>query len=501
MVVIKHETNIETLRDAATVLERENRKLIEKNLELQSRVAELEGKTPADLQQRLALLEAQLAQRNKMIFGDSSERRGRSGANDGKSAKEPQKGHGPREQPKLPLVETTHDLDEPDKVCRACGGAMQEWAGQEETSEEVDVIERRFVLRRHLRKKYRCGCGSCIETAPAPLKLREGVRYSIDFAIEVAVDKYVDHLALERQARRMERDGLVVDSQTLWDQINLLAHHLKPVRDRIHAYVLSQPVIGADETRWRMMSDKGKDEGPSNWQVWAVACPTAVSHTILDSRGKVAAQKVFGDFAGTAMVDGYDVYESLRKENPALKLAHCWAHVRRKYLDAEASHPAECAEVLDLIGQLYALERDCEAGPPGDEARAKIRDERSRLVVREIQSWALRVEALPKSGLRTAIDYMGNHWKGLLRFLEDPRVPLDNNATERALRGPVQGRKNHYGSRSSRGTEVAALLYTIVESAMLNGLDPRAYLRAATVAALTGETVPLPHELAATTAA
>ena len=497
MVVIEHETNIETLRDAAQLLERENRKLIEKNLALQARVAELEGKVPADLQQRLALLEAQLAQRNKMLFGPSSERRGREDVGAEKPAKDPQKGHGPRAQPKLPLVDTPHDLDEPDKVCRACGGAMEEWVGQEETSEEVDVIERRFVLRRHLRKKYRCRCGGCVETAPAPLKLREGVRYSIDFAIEVAVDKYVDHLALERQARRMERDGLAVDSQTLWDQINLLAHHLKPVRDRLHAWVLSQDVIGADETRWRMMSEKGKDEGPGNWHVWAVACPTAVSYTIHDNRGSTAAQRVFGDFAGTAMVDGYDVYESLRRSNPGLQLAHCWAHVRRKYVELESSFPDQTREVLALIGKLYELERDCPTGPPGDEARARIRQDASREVVREIQAWALRTEALPQSALGRAIAYMGNHWKGLLRFLEDPRVPLDNNATERALRGPVQGRKNHYGSRSVRGTEVAALFYTIVESAMLNGLDPRAYLRAAIVAVLTGETVPLPHELAA----
>ncbi len=89
------------------------------------------------------------------------------------------------------------------------------------------------------------------------------------------------------------------------------------------------------------------------------------------------------------------------------------------------------------------------------------------------------------------------HWKGLRRFLEDPRVPLDNNATQRALRGPVQGRKNHYGSRSRRGSEVASLFYSLVESALLNGLDPRECLRTATLAALTGETIPLPHEIVA----
>ena len=498
MVDLTREKDAETLRTAALLLERENRRLLEKNLALQARLAELEGKVPADLQQRLAMLEEQLAQRNHMLFGKSSERRGREGDKLEKpSAPEPQKGHGPRAQPQLPLVETPHELDAPDRMCRACGGHLEEWAGNHEESEEIDVIERRFVIRKHLRKKYRCRCGGCVETAPAPIKLKEGGRYSIDFAITVAVDKYVDHLALERQARRMARDGLVIDSQTLWDQINLLAHHLTPLKARLHAHILSQPVIGADETRWRMMSDKGKDEGPSNWQVWAIACPTAVSHTILESRSAASAKVVFGAYAGTAMVDGYDAYVSLTKLTPTLVLAHCWAHVRRKFVELASSYPTQSGEAVALIGQLYEIERRCPTGPPGDEARRRLRDTESREVVRAIQAWALKTEALPQSSLRRAIEYMGAHWKGLQRFLDDPRVPLDNNATERALRGPVQGRKNHYGSRSRRGSEVAALFYTLVESALLNGLDPREYLRTATLAALTGETIPLPHEIAA----
>ena len=115
--------------------------------------------------------------------------------------------------------------------------------------------------------------------------------------------------------------------------------------------------------------------------------------------------------------------------------------------------------------------------------------------MKKIEAWALSVQALPQSGLRKAIEYMGGLWKGLTVFLDDPRVPLHNNATERALRGPVVGRKNHFGSRSRRGTEAAAILYSMVESAKLAGVDPDAYLRSAIVAALGGNQVPLPHEI------
>ena len=114
---------------------------------------------------------------------------------------------------------------------------------------------------------------------------------------------------------------------------------------------------------------------------------------------------------------------------------------------------------------------------------------------------ASRVREMPGSGLRKAIEYMGNLWKGLLVFLDDPRVPLHNNASERSLRGPVIGRVNHFGSRSKRGTEAAAILYSLVESAKLAGVDPNAYLEHAACCALRGEVIPLPHETAAPVAA
>jgi len=155
--------------------------------------------------------------------------------------------------------------------------------------------------------------------------------------------------------------------------------------------------------------------------------------------------------------------------------------------------PAPAREALALIGELYSVEADC----PSDDERRRIRDQRSRDIVRRIQAWALQQEALPRSPLRKAISYMGDLWPGLLRFLDDPRLALDNNATERALRGVVVGRKNHYGSRSERGTEVASLFYSLIESAKLAGVEPDLYLRRVARLAIRGERTPLPHELVA----
>ncbi|HYG70150.1 MAG TPA: IS66 family transposase, partial [Anaeromyxobacteraceae bacterium] len=326
--------------------------------------------------------------------------------------------------------------------------------------------------------------------------------YSIDFAIEVAAAKYLDHAPLERQVRTMAREGLIVDSQTLWDVTNALAKLVKVVPEVIAAHVLRSAVIGVDETRWRMLDGRGRDSGEAtNWQAWAVSCPTAIAYQIQDSRSTEAARAVIGDFAGIVMADGYGAYQALRKQGGKFRLAHCWAHVRRKFDEIEAFFPTQCRQILDLIGELYAVEKLCPTGPPGDELRRKLRNERSREILGRIHRWALETRALPESGLGKAIAYMTSLWVGLTVFVDDPRVELDNNATERGMRGLVVGRKNHYGSKSRRGTEVAALYYTIFETAKLAGVDPKAFLRRTVHAILMGEPVRLPHELAAAASA
>jgi transposase len=476
----------EQVRTAAKLLERENERLIRQVLELKQQLKAASGQSVGQLE-LLQELERQLANRNKLLFGRSSEKRGKAKACE--DAAEPaQVGHGPREQTALPHIEREHALDEADRICNSCGGALSEMSGQFAEGDEIDVIERRFVVVRHKRKKYRCACGGCVETALGPDKLIPGGRYSIDFAVSVAIAKYCDHLPLERQVRMMKRLGLTVDSQTLWDQIDALARWLATLPTRLHDYVLTQPVIGADETFWRLMEGQGNNK---RWQTWAVVASNAVSYTILDSRSAVAAAHVLGDYAGTIMCDGYSAYQSLKKRGGRFRLAHCWAHVRRKFVEAQEYAPGPCGQVLDIISELYAVERNVTSS----EERARIRNEHSIGMIKRIQTWALEQRALPQSPLGKAIAYMGSLWPGLVQFIEDARLPLDNNACERALRGVVLGRVNHHGSRSERGTQVAALFYSLIETAKLCGVEPDAYLRHAARQAVRGEPVALPHEM------
>ena len=498
MVQIEHETDIERLRQVALLQHAELTRLHQRLAALTTALAAARGDVATTtLQLELQLLQEQLAAKTRALFGPTSERRPR----DDPAAAAPRpapRGHGPRPQPTLPLVEVVHTLDPADQACLQCGGALTVWTDQTEDADEIDVVERSFRVVRHRRQKYRCRCGGCVETALGPPKLTAGGRYSVAFAVGVALAKYADHLPLARQVKQMARAGLTIDTQTLWDQLAALAHHLTPTHDALHAAVLTAPVLGADETRWPLLGTPGA----SKWHAWALAAPDTICYRIAGSRGVAAAATVLPDYQGWLIADGYRVYPALRAQRaatgaPTFQLAHCWAHVRRKFVEA-APHYPEAGEVVRLIGALYALEARSRMLP--EPARTAERDAGRRTegtaLVAAIRAWCLAHPVLPESALGKAIRYTLDLWPGLIAFLTEPALPLDTNHVERGIRALAVGRKNHYGSRSERGTRVAALFYSVIESAKLVGLEPGAYLAEATRRAIaTPGTVTLPTAL------
>jgi transposase len=498
-VQLAAETDLERLRQMALLLEAENARLHRRRVELTRALAEATGAAHAQLELELRHLEEQLAARTRALFAPSSERRA-APATEPPAAPPTPRGHGPRAQPELPGIDVLHTLDAPDQVCPQCGGDLGPWEGQFEEAEEIDVVERSFRVVRHRRQKYRCRCGQCIDTALGPPKLIPGGRYSVDFAVAVAVGKYLDHLPLARQVRQMARAGLRIDTQTLWDQLAALSRHLEPTYAALVDDVLAAPVVGADETTWQLM-EPGRSK---TWYVWALTRPDAVVYRLRGSRSAATAAEVLGPYQGVVMCDGYAAYRALAKRGatdragPTITLVHCWAHVRRQFLEAEPHYP-QAAELLDLIGQLYAAEATVQAEAAGD-ARAVVAGRQARVapVVETIRQWVAGQRALPQSALGKALAYTTELWPGLVAFPNHAAIPLDNNATERALRGVAVGRKNHYGSRSERGTQVAALCYSLLESAKLAGVDPARYLAEATRRAITTpSTVTLPRDLLA----
>lgn len=483
MSIVDRVGDFETAKQYLLLYEKENARLHKRLQQLVAEVASLRGQDGAQqLALELAKVQEELASLQRQAFGDSSEQRPRADPPTPKE-KTPQTGHGPRAQPQLPIQVVLCQLPDADRSCPACGDSLQEMAGVTEDSEQITIVQRQFVLQQIQRQKYRCKCQIGVHTAPGPTKHVPGGRYSLEFAVDVAISKYADHLPLERQRKMMARQGLIIDTQTLWDQIEPLAAHLQPTYDGLREYVLGADVIAADETWWRLMNE----ESSKRWWAWGIATHDAVWYGIDPSRSAAAAKRMLGDYSGIVMCDGYSAYDTVASANRSVKLVHCWAHARRKFIEAEQAYPVQAKVALDLIGELFGVERelddpdalDGDAKQRAIEARVDARGKRSKEILERLKKWAYEQMALPRSSLRKAIEYMLNYWAGLTAFVDEPLVPLDNNRVERALRGMVVGRKNHYGSRSRRGTEVAALFYSLIETAKLRGLDPHKYLLSA----------------------
>jgi transposase len=502
MVDIATIQDMELLRQVANLQQSEITRLHQTLQRLTKRLAVVDGSGSDRLQAELFRLQEQLNQRERALFGDKTERREGTEPKDIAHAKDqsPQRGHGPTEQPSLPIEPVLHTLDEADRVCPGCGDPLTEMGEHTEDAEEIDVVERHFVIKKHQRQKYKCHGCQHIETALPPVKLRPGNRYSIDFAVGVVVDKYGYHIPWERQTRMMAEQGLVVTNQTLWDQVKACMPHMRAGYEAIITDIKGRSHVGMDETWWRMMGDKAKTGSTKKWQVWGMCCEDAVFYKILNSRSTSAAKELLDGYGGIVMTDGYSAYQSLQKRGATYTLTHCWAHARRKFVDAEPFFPTEAKQMLDWVRQLYEVEDLCPRGPPEDEERlalrARLRDEQSRVIIKDIEQWLMNVRILPESSLGKAVKYARRFWRGLTRFLDDPRVELDNNRMERSLRGMALGRKNFGGTWSPKGAEAAQMAYTIVESAKLSGANPRKYLRHVILASVEDRELLLPRQFA-----
>lgn len=270
MIDLDRVSDLELLRQVAKIQDSEIRRLHDKLSALTLELAAAKGKDAAAMAEQLRLLQKELDEAYRRTYSQGSERRPR--GDKPTATRPPQKGHGHKDQPALPIIEKVHEHDAADMKCPRCEGYLEEWKDQFEDSEEIDVVELQYVRKKHLRQKYRCRCG-CIETAPGPIKLVPGGRYSLDFAIHVAVEKYAYHLPLERQVTRMASAGLDVDSQTLWDQTWALTACLRQAATELHGYLLAKDVLLADESHWPLLGVRGRKT--QNYFTWALVSDDA----------------------------------------------------------------------------------------------------------------------------------------------------------------------------------------------------------------------------------
>jgi len=289
---------------------------------------------PGDLQLTLKLIEALQAKVKSTEAAAqraAAEQKKRAAERERKRAERSRRASGPTPQPMLPVVEREFTLDDADRVCPSCGGGLRPMTGQFEESELIDVIEVRYELVKVKQQKYVCRCGSCVETALGPERAIPGSRYSLAFAIKVVLDKWLDHIPLERQCRILERHGLVVTSQTLWDLAHVLARRLAGVSTALEAYLLERPVIGLDQTSWPRL--ERADAKP--WQMWCLTAPGVVVHRIRDDKSAATFIDLVGRYRGTIVCDALATHAAGARAGPGIELAGCWAHVFRKFDEAD----------------------------------------------------------------------------------------------------------------------------------------------------------------------
>lgn len=479
---IEREKDIEELRRVALALKTANEQLAAALARKCREVEALRG-SPGDLQATFALVE-ELTRKAQVL----EDRMRRVEEASGRPERKARERSGPTPQPELPVIEQIFELDDADRTCPSCGGELLPMEGQFETSEMIDVVDVSYRVVQVKQQKYVCRCGSCVETAPGPDRATPGGRYSLGFGVKVATDKYLDHIPLARQERILARHGLKVTSQALWDQLDAGARRLRIVDDALFAHVLAQPVIGLDQTGWPKLGATAQKP----WQMWCLTAPGVVVHRIRDDKSAATFKALVGGYHGVIVCDALKTHEAGARDGPGIVLAGCWAHVFRKFEEALPDHP-EAERALQAIGALYEID----ARADGDlERLAELRRTESAATLAEFKDWLWNQAVLKTLSIGKAAAYTVANWDRLTRLLDDARIPLDNNATERAIRGPVVGRKNHYGSKSRRGTEVAATFYTLLETAKLHDVDPGLYLAEAIRAADRGEVL-LPWHLAA----
>ena len=289
------------------------------------------------LQQELREIKQHHEKLQKMQFGASSEKRERDEKRRTRRRRKKRRRSGPTPQPDLDKRVEWFELDEPDQICPECGDSFEQMGDLAEESEMIDVVERTFVVKQVRRHKYTCRCCGLIEAALGPKKLRGTRRYSPEFALEVATYKYLDHLPLARQARRMGLQGLNVTSQTLWDQLDKLADHVETTYLGIKHWIFGADIVGMDETTWRLMK-KGRTK---KWQMWAIRGRGAMWFARRDSRSGNTAAKLLEGYDGWLITDGYEGYKkAVRQVDGTIRQAGCCTfQTSRTILDANSSTP------------------------------------------------------------------------------------------------------------------------------------------------------------------
>jgi transposase len=394
----------------------------------------------------------------------------------------------------LPRIDVIHDLPESERHCDHDGLLLAEI--DEVISEQLDIIPAKIQVIRHIRKKYACSCGQCIKTAPLPAQPIPRSMASPGLLAHIAVSKYQDALPLYRQETILQRIGVELPRATLANWMVQAGALIQPVINLLRDRLLDHDILQMDETTVQVLNETGKSAQSKSYLWLQRGGPPDQPVVLYDydpGRGAGVPKRLLADFSGYLQTDGYDGYNAIVAANGLVHVG-CMAHARRKFSEAVKAQgknkkKGKAHQGLILIQKLYRVEKQARRLAPED--RYARRQQQARPVLDELRSWLDDSLPLvpPTSATGKALHYLRREWGKLIRYLDDGRIEIDNNGAENAIRPFVVGRKNWLFSASVKGVKASANLYSLIETAKANGLEPYAYLRYLFTALPKAETV------------
>jgi transposase len=390
----------------------------------------------------------------------------------------------------LPRIEVVHDIDESQKVC-ACGATLTRIG--EEVSEKLEIIPAKVQVIRHIRPKYACkNCegveddGPTVKIAPPPPQIIPKGIATPGLLAHILTAKFEDALPFYRQEKIFKRIDVELSRATMANWAISVAEYCELLLELLYADIRGGPIVGVDETPVQVMNEPGRKNTTKSYMwVFRGGDPEKPSLVYLYNPTRSGDVPMFflKGYKGYLQSDGFSGYEPIARQ-PEIIHVGCWFHARSKFHDVVKASGGEgenslAQEALNRIGGIYAVEHEADKRELSYRRRRRLRKKKTLPILNEFKVWLDNhaVKTPRKSLLGKAISYALNRWKSLTRFIEDGRIRPDNNLVENAIRPFVVGRRNWLFSGSPRGAEASAAIYSLIETAKANGLNPYYYLR------------------------
>jgi len=435
------------------------------------------------LEQKLASLAHEFETLRRQVLGPKSEKMPaikdelRDGKPVDREAAQAARREGRKAKAALKQVKTVHHVPDAEKKCPKCGRTDLKPLGEGKESVVYEYIPAQIIAHHHVRETVACPCGEYVKTAEVPLKWVEKCQYAASLVAHLIVAKCADSIPLYRLEKDFDRIGLPLSRSTMTDLFHRAAELLAPLVERLLALIRAAEIVRADETSKKVMA-QGHCRTGYIWTFRTRVPEPLIAYVFAPSRSGGTPKQVLGGSKGALVVDGYTGYNTVLDVDGRTRVG-CHAHMRRHFFDALPTAPTEARKALDFILALYRVEHEAlEAGIVGTAEHLELRKMKSAPVRMAFKAWIdeIRQQHPPKSPLGEALRYATNQWVHMGRFLENPRIPLDNNESEAALRRVALGRKNFLFVGNDSAGENLAGLYSLVATCEANDINPLDYL-------------------------